>query len=116
MPRGNKDGKMKDGVYKRGRLWWVMYRHAGRTVYESSGSAVRADAVAMREAKRTASRAGTLVPDARRVTYEDLKRMFEEEATAKGNRSRPKWKHLDETFAGMRALDVASRVHAYLAG
>jgi hypothetical protein len=116
MPRAKGYNKMKDGVWLRGRIWWICYRHGGETVYESTGSTVKANAVALRESKRTQSRAGELVTDARRVTWEDLKRIFEEEAVAKGNRSRPKWKWLDEAFAGMRALDVKTRVHGYLAG
>jgi len=105
--------RMEDGVYLRGKIWWICYRHGGRTIMESSRSTRREDAVALRESKRTQSRAGTLVPDATRVTFEDLKRWFEEAAVANGNKSRPKWKHLDAWFAGTRALDVAARVGAF---
>jgi len=108
-----KSPKMKNGIILRGRIWWVCYRHAGKTVWESTGSTERKDAVALRESKRTESRRGTLVPDAARVTFEDLKLWFEEAATANGNKSRPKWKQLDAWFAGTRALDVAARVGAF---
>lgn len=114
MPRANKDGKMKGGVYLRGRTWWVCYRHAGRTVYESSGSTERGDAVALRESKRTQSRAGTLVPDARRVTFEDLVKMLAADAAAKGNRTPHKVKNLAAHFAGWRANAITTdAVRAY---
>jgi hypothetical protein len=32
-------------IYLRGRIWWVSYSHRGRKFRESSGSAVRADAL-----------------------------------------------------------------------
>src|SRR3989442_15989025 len=111
MPRVEKTAKgynkMTDGVFLRGRIWWICYRHAGETVWESSGSTERRDAVALRESKRTQSNQGTLVPNARRLTWDDLKRIYEEAAVEKGNRSLPKWRHLDDAFAGARALEVA---------
>lgn len=109
-----KDGKMKGGVYLRGRVWWVCYRHAGRTVYESSGSTRREDAVALRESKRTQSRRGELVTGAARVTFEDLTAMLAADGLAKGNRTAHKLKHLVERFAGWRAVDVTTdAVRAY---
>jgi integrase len=106
---------MEGGVLLRGRIWWIAYRHAGKTIFESSKSIRREDAVALRETKHVASRAGTLRLDAARLTWEDLKRIYAEAAVEKGNRSRPTWTRLDETFAGMRALDIAARCHGYFA-
>ena len=112
MPRAEKTAKgynrMEDGVFLRGRIWWVCYRAAGKTVYESSGSERRSDAVALRESKRTQGRAGTLVPDARKVTYEDLKEMSEADATAKGNRSRPAPFGGEEVRDGGLTLEIST--------
>ena len=100
----NADGKMSGGIYKRGDVYWIKYRHNGKTVCESSGSTRRADAVALRESKRTQSRRGSLVPDARRVTFEDLLRLLGD---------RPVSRRLREFFAGMRAVEIRARVRAF---
>ncbi|HYL56529.1 MAG TPA: tyrosine-type recombinase/integrase, partial [Gemmatimonadales bacterium] len=107
-------GGMKGGVFRRGRIWWICYRHAGKTVYESSKSTKRQDAVDLRESKRTQARAGILVPDARHVTFEDLLEMLKVDWTAKGNRSTPNIGHIKEHFAGWKAVAITTdAVRAY---
>ena len=63
---------MKNGLYQRGRLWWIQFRAGGRTVRESSGSTRKEDAKAMLDAKRTDSRKGELVLGVGKVTLADL--------------------------------------------
>jgi len=107
-------GGMKGGVFRRGRIWWICYRAAGKTVQESSGSTRKQDAVDLRESKRTQARAGTLVPDARHVTFEDLLEMLKADWTAKGNRSTPNIGHIKEHFAGWKAQAITTdAVRAY---
>ena len=106
-------GKMKDGLFQQpgSRFWYVQYRLNGRTVRESTKCVRLEDARRFRDERRAAIGRGTHIPSARSVTYEQLKKLFENAATAKGNRSRPVWAHLDTAFAGTLALDMD--VHAF---
>jgi site-specific recombinase XerD len=118
VPRAEKKleayGGMKHGVFRRGKTWWVYYRANGRTIYESTGSEKKQDAVALREQRRTQARAGMLAPDGRKLTFEDLLKMLEADATAKGNRSRPNIVRLTAHFAGWRARAITTdAVRAY---
>src|SRR5207302_362662 len=86
--------KMKDGIYRQGRIYWIQYMataphrcrtrgqrpcprpcpDAGRTerrvIRESTGSTRRGDAKTALAGKRTAAARGSLVPDAGGVTVE----------------------------------------------
>ena len=107
---------MKNGIYRpRGtRFFWAQYRHAGETIRESTRCTRLRDATAFLAERRSASAQGRLVPDARKATYEDLKKLSADKATARGNRSRPRWKHLDDAFAGQLAVSITTaRVLAY---
>ncbi len=63
---------MKNGLYLRGRIWWIQYRAGGKTVRESTGSTRKDDAKAMLDEKRTAGRKGQLVVGANKVMLSDL--------------------------------------------
>jgi len=88
---------MKNGLYWHGSTWWMQYRHAGRTVRESTGCTKREDAKAVADAKRTASRQGQLVPGAAKTTLADLFMLYVADAVAK-HREPPKLKRLAEWF------------------
>src|SRR5690348_6672349 len=106
--------RIENGLWLRGRIWWVVYRHGGRTVRESTRCTRKTDAVAFLAERRTASHRGTLVVDARKVTFEDLRGLIEADYTAKGNRSTPKLTRLTEAFAGWHAVDITTdRVRRY---
>src|SRR5438552_4957678 len=108
--------RMKDGVYRPSgtRFFWIQFRHGGKTERVSTRCLTRAAAKEERAKKITASVNGTFVPDARKVTYEDLKRFVKADDEAKGNRSRRKWQHLDAAFAGHVAVSITTdRIRAY---
>jgi hypothetical protein len=96
----------RNGVYKRGAIYWINYTAAdGTLVRESSHSAVKADAQALLDTKRVAKRDGSLIPDARKVTFEDLVAGLRKSYTDKGNRSQPKVLHLTEVTALLNYTD-----------
>src|SRR5205809_2295464 len=63
---------MKNGLYLRGRIWWIQFRAGGKTVRVSTGSTRKDDAKAMLDAKRTDSRKGELVVGVGKVVLADL--------------------------------------------
>lgn len=127
--------RMKDGMYLRGRVWWIQYaataphrcRRRGprpcprpcpdagrverRVIRESTGSTRRGDAKTALAGKRTASARGTLVPDARTVSLEDLERLATDRFKADGYRASRRlagaWKVLRSGLP-TRALDVTT--------
>src|SRR5439155_1309654 len=104
--------KMKDGIYRRGAVYWVQYtaraphrcvrpgpraKHPcpadcprrGRVelrVFRESAGGTRTEAKARLAEKRAAGARGSLVPDARRVTLEDLERLARDRYGADGRR------------------------------
>src|SRR5437899_2987156 len=86
---------------------WFIYAHrkalggkagTAKAERESSGSDKQAVAVRLLKRRLEELSAGRYVPDARKVTVGDLLTMLLADATAKGNRSRPKLGHLCEAF------------------
>ena len=107
---------MKNGLYKpKGtKFFWCQYRHNGRTIRESTRCIRLADAKDFLAARRTASHDGRLVPDARKVTWQDGERLLEADATAKGNRSGRRLLHLREAFGHSALVAITTdRVRAY---
>lgn len=88
---------MKNGLYLRGRIWWIQYSVGGKAVRESSGSTRKEDAKALLDAKRTAGRQGQLVAGAGRVVLADLFAVLAADAKAK-HREPPKLRNLCEYF------------------
>lgn len=126
---------MKDGVYLRGRVWWIQYmataphrcrtrgprpcpmpcpeagRMERRVIRESAGSERKSDAKAMLAGKRAAAARGSLVPDARGVQLADLERLATDRYAADGHRAVRRltgaWAAL-RTGLPARALDVTT--------
>ena len=63
---------MKNGLYLRGRIWWIQFRAGGATVRESTGCTRKEDAKAMLDEKRTAGRKGQVIVGAGKITLADL--------------------------------------------
>src|SRR2546426_2144838 len=116
-------------VYQRGDTWWIKFYVDGKAKRETSGSDKQSVAVRLLKRRLEELSAGRYVPDAGKVTVADLLTMLAADATAKGNRSRPKLKHLCTAFdvtvtkaadgtttysGGWRALAITTdRVRAY---
>ena len=86
-------GRQRNGLWLRGKTWWIVYRHAGTTVRESSGSTRKEDAKALLDERRTESRQGQLVPGASKVVMADLFALYAADAVAK-HRDPPRLHHL----------------------
>jgi integrase len=93
-----KRNRGEGSIFLRGPVYWVQFWNHGVRVRESSDSTKRGDAVKLLTKRLDAVNAGTFVPDAGKVTLGELFTMLTADATAKGNRSRPKLKHLCEAF------------------
>src|SRR5437870_3186212 len=70
----------------------------GKQKRESADSEKRSRAVNLLKQRLEAVSAGQYVPDASKVTMADLFTMLAKDATAKGNRSRPKLGHVCKAF------------------
>ncbi len=116
-------------VYQRGQTWWIKFYVDGMPKRESSGSDRQAVAVKLLKRRLEELSAGRYLPDAGKVTLGELLTMLGADAAAKGNRSRPKLKHVCDAFdvtvtkaddgtvtygGGWRALAITTdRVRAY---
>src|SRR6266566_2664617 len=85
-------------VYQRGETWWIKFYVDGKAKRESSGSEKQGKAVNLLKRRLEELSAGRYVPDAGKVTVADLLTMLAADATAKGNRSRPKLGHVCQAF------------------
>jgi integrase len=85
-------------VYQRGETWWIKFYVDGKAKRESSGSEKQSKAVNLLKRRLEELSAGRYVPDAGKVTLAELLTMLGVDATAKGNRSRPKLGHLCKAF------------------
>src|SRR5437773_12225003 len=85
-------------VYQRGGTWWIKFYVDGKAKRESSGSEKQGKAVTLLKRRLEELSAGRYVPDAGKVTLGELLTMLAKDATAKGNRSRPKLGHLYKAF------------------
>ena len=85
-------------VYQRGETWWIKFYVDGTAKRESSGSDKQAVAVKLLKRRLEELSAGRYVPDAGKVTLAELLTMLAADATAKGNKSRPKLGHVCKAF------------------
>ncbi len=85
-------------VYQRGDTYWIKFYVDGKAKRESAGSEKEAVAVRLLKRRLEELSAGRYVPDAGKVTLAELLTMLGVDATAKGNRSRPKLAHLCQAF------------------
>ncbi len=90
-------------VYQKRGKWYVSFYANGQRRRESLAKAgirdaTRADAVRLLKRRLEELSAGRYVPDAGKVTLADLLTMLAADATAKGNRSRPKLANLCKAF------------------
>src|SRR5439155_26335504 len=116
-------------VYQRGDTYWIKFYVDGTAKRESAHSEKEAVAVRLLKRRLEELSAGRYVPDAGKVTLAELLTMLGVDATAKGNRSRPKLGHLCKAFdvtvskaedgattysGGWRALAITTdKVRAY---
>jgi integrase len=112
-PRDPKTGKYL-------RIWWLNYvAPGGRRIRESSGSSIKAVALAkLRQRLGEVGHGQFAGPQAERVTFEDLMNSLERSYQLAGRRSIKRLKqaraHLARTFAGTRAVQItAVRLEAY---
>jgi site-specific recombinase XerD len=110
----------------RGHIWWIQYRHRGRTHRESSGSTKRT--VAERKLRRRLGeiQVGEFVgPSAERIRYQELAADLLNYYITNGKKSlvRPKngqphvagEPHLRRFFSGYRALEITTdRIREYV--
>ncbi len=94
-------------TFQRGQIWWIKYHVNGRAVRESSASTKESAANKLLKQRVGELAAGRFVPHADRVTVGDLFTMLQVDARAKGNRSRPKLKHLCAAFDWWRPRRTA---------
>jgi integrase len=85
---------------------------------ESTKCALKTDAQEQLDKVRVSRADGTLVADAKNVTFEQLVEMLEADYTAKGNRSKPRITGaLKDAFGGALAVSITTaRVRQYEAG
>lgn len=85
-----------------------------RVIRESSHSTRRDDAEALLAKRTLARKSGHLIPDERKVVFEDLVRLIETDYELKQRHSRPKLGKLKEAFEGTPALAITTdRVKEY---
>lgn len=107
-------------LYQRGDTWWIQYSVRGRRFRESSQSSTRRDAEKLLRRRLGEAAIGRHVPDAEKVTFEDLVNCLEADYRANGRRSLDRAQraivHLRETFGRDRALNITTdRLTAYVA-
>ena len=59
-------------VFKRGKVWYIIFTHRGRRYKESSGSTERRVAIALLRKRIAEVVEGRLMPSAERTTFEGL--------------------------------------------
>jgi hypothetical protein len=75
-------------IYQRGPVWWVQYSVHGKRYRESSGSALRSDAVHLLKQKISKAQLGRPVgPQVEKTTLEDVLTMVLDDYRARGCRS-----------------------------
>jgi integrase len=90
----------------------VQYFVGGRRYRESSHSERKADAIKLLRQRLAAADRGSLVTDAAKLTFEDLRQLLEEDYAARSRRSWRRaaraWENLAESFGGWRALRLTT--------
>lgn len=108
-----------DGVYCRGRIWWISYTVNGKQVQESSGSTSKQVALDLRALRRREKDNATLgLPKRTRWTVKDAVEAFMQSADANAKRSRTRdlWcsRQLVAEFGSLRLLDLGrARIEVY---
>lgn len=102
---------MKDGLYKRGTIFWIKYYVNGRPVRESTGATKRADAKRIRDTKVGRAAAGEpLLPRVDRITWDeaakDLKTFYSTTGSRGLDEAECRFNHLDQFFAGRRLVAI----------
>ena len=100
--------KDKNGNTKEGISFWIRYQNNGKPVYESAKSTKWADAarlLKLREGEIAAGKAPGNRYD--KVMFKELIHALKEDYKLKGQR-RPRTKHLEKFFEGVRAIDVTT--------
>jgi integrase len=112
-------------VFKQGRIWWVKFAAHGKTIRESSGTTVKADAITLLNRRLgELGRGKRFSADADKLTVGTMFQTLVNDYRIKGNRTRPKLKHLCRAFdvietdgvysGGWKALEVTTaRIRAY---
>src|SRR5690348_6836441 len=106
-------------VWQIGKIWWIQYYVHGRQVRESSKSKTKTVAERLLRRRLGELAAGVLPPPrSQRVKYEDLRAALMAEYQSNGRKCVKLGKdgepyvcsapHLDEFFAGYRAIDITT--------
>jgi integrase len=107
--------KDKNGNTKEGKTFWIRYQHNAKPVYESTKSTKWADAanlLRLREGEIAGGRPPGNTFD--KVMFSELVQGIKEDYKLKGQK-RPRTKHLESYFEGMRAIDVTTnRIKGYI--
>jgi integrase len=97
-------------VFKRGKVYYIIFTHRGRRYKESSGSTEKKVAIALLRKRIAEVVEGRLMPCAERTTFEDLAKLIESDYAARGNKTTRdmlgRVKHLREAFGKVRPTDV----------
>lgn len=115
-----KKRKERDGIYKRGNVWWIRYTVNGKTFRESSGSARKSDARTLRNRRLGEAGRGRLIgPSAERVTFEDMAKLIEQDYRINRRKSVRRLEssltNLRAFFRHFRALNITTdKVHEYI--
>lgn len=97
-------------VFKRGKVWYVVFTHRGRRYKESSGSTKRKVAIALLRKRIAEVVEGRIMPRAERTTFNDLVKLIEADYAARGNKTTRdmlgRVTHLREAFGKVRPADI----------
>lgn len=108
------------GVYQRGAVWWIRYRHNGKQHHETSKSTdVRVANKMLTQKKAEITTSVFVGPDVNRTTFDDLVTMIRDDYTLNGRKSADRVniavKQLRSFFGGTKARDITTdRVAAYV--
>jgi len=100
--------KKRDGLRRRGKTWYVVLRQHGKTVWIRTKAKSEREAGQQRDRLRVQRDDGVLIAGARRLTFDDLKKMLLADYTAKENVSKPQLTHLTERFGDWRAQSITT--------
>jgi integrase len=107
--------KDKNGNTKEGKTYWIKYHHNGKPYYESAKSTKWADAANLLK-QREGDAASGKPPGVRfdKVMFAELVEDFKEDYKLKGQK-KPRFKHLEAYFEGMRVVDVTTaKIKSYI--
>lgn len=94
MAKKNKRDSGTGSVYRRGKTWWIAYRHRGKQRHESSKSTLKTVAIELLKQRQSEIQSGT-EPGVKyeKVTFEDLKEIMIADYEHEGQK-RPRITHL----------------------